>query len=170
MARRGELLRLLPGVFAAAGSEVDPTIRVAAVAAAHRDAVITGAAAAWLSFWPQARVGEVTAALLGGERVAGPGIRFERRRILPELVAELRGVRITVPALTALDMSTEDYTEPLDVALRSRTVTLAQLRRTLELTAGRRGNGERWRLVLDSLREPGRSLSAWPTGCFTGQA
>jgi hypothetical protein len=60
------------------------------------------------------------------------------------------GVQLTVPSLSALDMSDLDHTEALDVALRKRVVTVDSLRTALAATAYRRGNAGRWAVALDS--------------------
>ena len=72
-----------------------------------------------------------------------------------------RGIQLTVPSLSALDMSDLDHTEALDVALRRRVVTVESLRTALASTAYRRGNAGRWAVVLDSLE---RRLGRTPNG------
>jgi Protein of unknown function (DUF559) len=153
LAGRDELAPILPGIYTAAGAGSDVLTRIAAVRLASRDAVLTGASAARLTYWPEAPTSVVTASLPTA-RVGAPGISFERRIIPPELIVERRGLRVTAPALTALDMSSLDFSEPLDVALRKRVVTLARLHEALRLTSGRRGNSERRCLVLDSREGP----------------
>ena len=61
---------------------------------------------------------------------------------------------MTAPSLTAIDLATFDFTDPIDRALRSKQATLATLTEALDLTRHRRGNAERWQLVLDSRAEP----------------
>ena len=82
--------------------------------------------------------------------ISRPGFRFDRRRVPPELVHERHGLRMTVPALTALDLCAELGGDAIDQALRTRTATLEGLHRALELTGHRRGNQDRRALLLDS--------------------
>jgi very-short-patch-repair endonuclease len=149
----GELVAVLPGVYAAAGRAADPATRLLAVARGEPDAVLTGAAAGRVTFWPEIRLTTVTAALPTG-RVSPAGVRFERRAIPPELVGERDGLRFTTAALTVLDLSDLDRTEAIDIALRRRAVTLDGLHEALRLTAGRRGNQDRRAVLLDSRDEP----------------
>lgn len=60
----------------------------------------------------------------------------------------------STPPLTAIELSSLDDTEAIDRALREKVADLASLRNALELTANRRGNGERWRVLLDTRAEP----------------
>lgn len=147
--RDGQLGTVLPGVYAITELSRDPRILVAGLSRARPETIFTGATAARLSYWPEARVSSVTATIRH-PRADQPGFSWERRVIPPELVTIRGGVRLTVPSLTALDMSDLDHTEALDVALRKRVVTLESLRRALELTAYRRGNASRWAVLLDS--------------------
>jgi very-short-patch-repair endonuclease len=82
------------------------------------------------------------------------GYSFTRRHIPPELVISRSGVRLTSPALTALDLCGTLGGDPIDQALRTRATTLAHLHRAMELTAARVGNRIRRQLLLDSRAEP----------------
>ena len=153
LVRTGRLVPLLPGTYAPAELAADPATRMRAVCTAHPDAVLVGGAAARLGFWPTAPLPVVEAALPVGLR-ARAGYRWQRRRIPPELVVERDGLRFTDPALTALEVATADQAEAVDVALRTRTATLAGMHQALLLTRGRVGNLDRARLLLDSRDEP----------------
>ena len=61
--RVGQLVDVLPGVYTAPELAPDPRVRMQAVCRAHPDAVLTGAAAARLSYWPAAPLGAVEAAV-----------------------------------------------------------------------------------------------------------
>jgi very-short-patch-repair endonuclease len=63
-------------------------------------------------------------------------------------------LRLTVPALTAMDLCAETDGDAIDQALRTRTATLAGMHHALELSGGRRGNQDRRALLLDSRDEP----------------
>jgi len=150
--RVGRLQSLLPGVYVGAG-EPDLALRARALMAWSPDAVVTGRAAARLTFWPSLRVDNLDAAARR-VRIATPGYRLEQRVIDPDLVLEHQGLRLTAPALTALDLCTTVGGEAIDTALRTRSTTLAALRQVLEQTGRRRGNSLRRTLVLDSRDEP----------------
>ena len=117
------------------------------------DAVLTGAVAACVSFWPGLAFGTVTCAVRC-QRVPQPGYRFVRRTIPAELIIERAGLRYTTPALTALDLCDSVGGDAIDQALRTRQATLPQLHRAMDLTAARVGNPTRRRLLLDSRDEP----------------
>lgn len=149
----GRLARLLPGVYVDAGQSDDLATRVAAVARWDPSAVICGRAAAALTYWPEIAVGPVAVASPVRHASQG-GFVFTERRIPPELVHGEAGVRVTTPSLTAIELATPDFTDPIDVALRNRQVTLSTLREALALTPHRRGNQDRRRVLLDSRGEP----------------
>lgn len=151
--RRGELVAVLPGVYTVPERSRDPLTIMVALSRSRPDTVLTGASAARLSYWPEVRVGAITATTVH-RRMPRPGIEWQRRRIPPQLVTARHGVRVTAPSLTALDMSDLDHTEPLDVALRKRVVTIASLRAALEATRYRSGNAARWAVLLDSRDKP----------------
>ena len=153
LVRTGRLVRVLPGVYAPAGSAGTPPTRMAAVCAAQPDAVLVGAAAARVSFWPRVPLEAVEAAVPRHLRPA-PGIRFTRRHVPPELIVTSPPLRYAAPALTALDLATLEDANAVDVALRSRMTTSAQMREALEATPGRPGNRERLRVLVDSRDEP----------------
>jgi very-short-patch-repair endonuclease len=117
------------------------------------DAILLGAAAASLSFWPDIRVSRITCSLKHHRRPQ-PGYEFTRKHIPAELVVNRSGIRYTSPALTALDLCAAVGGDAIDQALRTRATTLAQLERAMELTAARVGNRTRRQLLLDSRAEP----------------
>ena len=151
MVKAGELVAVLPGVYAMRDRSDDFRVRVAALRCWSPDAVLTGAAAARLTFWPSVPVEAVGAAIR--RRGQHPGYRLVTRTVPPELVLERHGLRVTAPALTALDLCDEG-TDGIDQVLRARAATLAGLWRALDLTPGRRGNRQRLRDLLDSRDEP----------------
>ncbi len=153
LARRGELVRLLPGTYCAPAWSDRPAVRMRAVVTRYPDAVLTGAAAARASFWPTAPLSVITVAV-PKRTAAQPGFVFSRRPIPPELIAEVDGLRLTAPALTAVDLATFDSSDAIDVALRSRFATLDGMHDALRLTAGRARNNERRAVLVDSRDEP----------------
>ena len=151
--RLGTLVRVLPGVYAASDQAASPRTRVRALRCFDPDAILTGAIAAWLSFWPELRV-DVIECAVRHSRAPQPGYSFSRRQIPPELVVCRGGIRYTSPALTALDLCARLGGEVIDQALRTRSTTLALLHRAMDLTTARVGNQIRRQLLLDSREEP----------------
>ena len=151
--RNGTVRAVLPGIYAPAELVELPETRMRAVALRHPDAVLTGAAAARGTHWPEVPIDAVDAAVPGGARPQA-GFRFTRRRVPPELIMERQGLRMTVPAMTALDLASSACADAIDVALRTRAATLAGLHDALRLTPARDGNVERAALLLDSRDEP----------------
>ena len=151
LVRKGELRAVLPGICTSSGVADTFELRVLALARWAPEAVLLGDAAARLTFWP-ARTTEVVEAAFR-TRATHPGFRFTRRLLPPEVVGRHRGVRVTTPAMTALDLASGE-TEAIDLALRTRSATLEQMKDALRLTPGRRGNQQRLRHLLDSRDEP----------------
>ncbi len=115
--------------------------------------MLVGGAAAKLTFWPEVRVTDITCAV-ASRRAPRPGFQFVKRRVPPELITHHHGARLTSPALTAMDLCDALGGEPIDQALRTRTATLRQMRRALDLTGSRQGNTVRRMLLLDSRDKP----------------
>ncbi len=151
--RSGTLRPVLPGVYSAPTMCDSVRTRILAVMRWDPDAILVGRVAAWASFWPEIRVTSVTCSLRH-QRRPQRGYEFTRRRIPAELVVRRGGVRLTSPALTALDLCATVGGEAIDQALRTRATTLAHLQGAMELTAARVGNRTRRRLLLDSRAEP----------------
>lgn len=149
LVRVGRLSPVLPGVYADAHLAEQPLTRMIAAAAWERDGVLTGTAAARLTFWPEVAIGDVTLAMRS-RHLPQPGFTWQRRTIPPELIGSSHGLVCTEPGLTALDLCVTHGGDALDAALRSRRTTVAQLHEALRLTANRRGNADRRRLLLES--------------------
>ena len=153
LVRSGELVAVMPGVYAVRARAHERTIRVLALAKRQPDSVLVGRTAAQLTYWPRL-TGEVVSYALGHKCLIQPGFRGSQRRVPPELVMQRGHVRLTVPALTALDLCSEVDGDGIDHALRTRTATLAEMHRAFELSGGRPGNRDRRLLLLDSRDEP----------------
>ena len=151
--RRGLLTPVLPGVYAPAESASDALVRIHAVAHWDPAAILTGAAAARLTYWPEAPLSAVEVAV-AHRRSAQPGYVFRRRRIAPHLIWHRGEQAVTAPALTAMDLATMEDARAIDIALRKRVVTLAQLHAAFDAHRGRPGNPDRQALLLDSRAEP----------------
>jgi very-short-patch-repair endonuclease len=151
--RAGRLVPVLPGVYAAPEIAQTWQIRARALALRHRDAVLLGAVAARVSFWPAAPVDRVEAAVRSLIKPQ-PGFTFNRRRIPTELIAERGGLRYSIPALTAIDLATFACSDAIDIALRVRAATLRGMYDALQKTPHRAGNQDRLKLLIDSRSEP----------------
>jgi very-short-patch-repair endonuclease len=153
LVRQRRLTTVLPGVYAAPEIATSWQTRVRALGLRHRDAVLLGAAAARLSFWPNAPLSFIEAAVPSVLKQQ-PGFSFNRRHIPAELITERDGIRFTVPALTAIDLATFACSDAIDIALRVRAATLAGMYEALSMTPHRAGNRQRLKLLIDSRGEP----------------
>ena len=63
LVRRGDLVRVLPGVYATPDRATSPKTRVRALKYFDSDAILVGAIAAQLSFWPELRVETIECAV-----------------------------------------------------------------------------------------------------------
>jgi very-short-patch-repair endonuclease len=149
----GYVTRLLPGVYAVEGSEDDVAVRAAAVVAWHPDAVVTGRAAARLTFWPRLRVTDVEV-VRRGHPPRSRGYRFHERTVDPAHILELPSLRLTTPALTAVDLVDELGGDGIDTCLRARAARLEDLWTAFAAHPSRPGNNARRRMLLDSRDEP----------------
>ncbi len=97
-----------------------------------------------------------------GQVVRLPGVRAHRsNRLTPEFVTVHRGIRVTTPARTLVDLSAvtpaPTLEKAVDGALREGLVTVASLRACFDALAGRgRRRVAHFRPILDA-REPGYS-------------
>jgi very-short-patch-repair endonuclease len=152
-ARRGEIVRVLPSVYLARNVSRNWQALARAATAWNSDCAIVGEAAAALTFWRKRTPRTVTVA--GPQaRFRRPGLTFTRRVVPPELTVSRHGIRLASPNLTAIDLAPASSGYSIDDALRTRTASIAGMYSALELTAGRKGNTVRRRLLLDSRAEP----------------
>ncbi|MGI3783412.1 MAG: endonuclease domain-containing protein [Janthinobacterium lividum] len=153
LVRSGELLAVMPGVYAMRGRAQERSIRVLALATRQPDAVLVARTAAQLTYWP-GLPGNAVSYALDHKCLRQPGFQGSQRLVPPELVLQRKQLRMTVPGLTALDLVAELGGEGIDRALRTRTATLAGMHRAFELSGGRPGNRDRRLMLLDSRDEP----------------
>jgi very-short-patch-repair endonuclease len=153
MVTEGCLHACCPGVYTRFQDAAVPEARILAAATWISDGVLTGRAAARLTFWPDLAV-PITTVSVPRKLASRPGVRLTRDRLPGELVAEVSGCRVTVPALTALDLVAEVGGEGIDRVLRLRLATLDDMAEALRLTPHRPGNRLRRTLLLDSRDEP----------------
>ncbi len=147
------LVRILPSIWVAPTGTERLEVLAQALAAAYPDAVITGRAAARLTWWPELSAHVLTAARPLRPPPA-PRFSFGERRVDPNHVIEYGGLRITDVAMTVLDLIPELGGAAIDEALRRRVVTLEELWTALAATPGRRGNRRRRALLHDSRDQP----------------
>lgn len=153
MCRSGEIVSVFPGVYVPPARQGDLDVRLRALVLWEPDAVLTGRTAARLTFWPELDLRRLSIAL-PRHRECPAGVELVRRRIPPELVVHRGPLRLTSPALTALDLCAEQGGDAIDTVLRSRRATLEQLWEALRSTPHRRGNQDRRWLLMDSRDEP----------------
>lgn len=149
----GRLARVLPGVYADKGSAGNVGTRIAAVSSWDPNAVICGRAAAALTYWPKLKVGEIEVAS-PTRHAPQPGFSFTRRTVPPEFVHRRGPLKVTSPSLTAIELATLDFTDPIDIALLERQANVESLTAALRATPQRAGNLHRWQVLLDSRAEP----------------
>ncbi|MGJ6979035.1 hypothetical protein ACSDQ9_00680 [Aestuariimicrobium soli] len=146
------LVRVLPGVFVVASLADDPATLARAVLERHPNAVVTGQAAAALSYLPRLPVPtiEVAAKAIGD----GHPYTFSQETIPPEWVVEADGIRRTSVAMTAVDLIPRLGADPVDEALRQAGrhsgAMLRQMWAALAARPGRPGNRVRAEVLHDS--------------------
>lgn len=150
--RRGELVRVLNGVYALPGDAATLPIRARAVCLADPDAVVYGHAAAVLHGWlPGNDCRSMEAA---SARLRPTQWLVVRRRSIPRAYTRrVDGVRFTSRALTAVDLIPEFGPGVVDEALRRR-VRLDELWSALAASPNRPGNAKRREVLTDSRDRP----------------
>lgn len=151
--RQGDLVRVLPTVYAHRDICRDWRVLTQAVNLWDTNAVVVGEAAAALTFW-ESRTPKAVEIATSRTRLRFPGFTFTQRTIPQELIMVRRCIRLSAPALTAIDLAPKFHGNSIDDALRGRQATVAGMYEALALTQGRIGNTSRRRLLLDSRAEP----------------
>lgn len=154
LVRKGELVPMMPGVYASPNQTEVFETRVRAARLWDPDAVLVGASAAKVTFWSELRSPTVDLAVPTQRQLRARGFTVQRRHIPPDLILDRRGLRCSSPALTALDLCATRGGDGIDTALRTRASTLTELWTAFEATRGRRGNAIRMELLLESRDEP----------------
>lgn len=173
----GTTTRVLPGCYALTPVAGDFLTRLEALALYRPDAVLVGETAARVSYRLQLH-GRGEVHFSGRFRGGASGFNPVGHRIPDELIAEGSWCRYTVPALTALDLTTPDDADEIDEVLRRGACTLPQLRAAYDLCRGRLGQPGRLLVLDDSIDEPWSAaerlahrllrragLSGWGTNC-----
>ncbi|MGA4506446.1 type IV toxin-antitoxin system AbiEi family antitoxin domain-containing protein [Propionibacteriaceae bacterium G1746] len=154
LAARGVVARMFPGIYALAAHATVLEVRCAALMLWDPDAVITGHAAAKLSFWDEADVDQIEFHSTR-KKWAPRGYRLHRSRVPVADVITRRGLRMTRAARTAVHLARHDLGEAIDRALFAvRELKARHLDQALERARGRWGNGKRRPVVWASRDEP----------------
>lgn len=146
------IVATVPGVYLRADLAHDLVWQARSLVAWRPEAILCGQIAAKLSFWKELNVTSVDA--IARTSVKRTGFRFHHRQVPPELIGSYGSFRLTLPALTSLDLAVDTDGDSIDCVLRSRLASLGDLQDALEQTRYRRGNGARRQLLLDSRAEP----------------
>ncbi|MDQ6657292.1 MAG: endonuclease domain-containing protein [Actinomycetota bacterium] len=156
LASIGALTRVLPGVFVAPAAAHEPAVLARAALLSCPAGIVSGRAAAALTFWPELAVSTIQIATRFGRDPIAP-FEFPARINPADLITDVDGIRLTHPALTALDLCTGSLgPAAIDRALQVRAVTVPDLLTALELTPHRRRNDRR-RALLREVKSEGCS-------------
>lgn len=140
-----------PASIGAKGMKDDLAIRIMALRAADPDAILVGRAAAAAWWWPELQVPTVEAVRRSAVAVA-PGYGWSQRWIPPDHIVTVKGLRLTSPAVTVLDLLPELGGTAIDEALRRRAIALPALWAAL-VDLGPRPHNRMRRLLLDDSRD-----------------
>lgn len=155
MAHEGDLVSVLPGIFAATARADDPMIRMRAALLRDPAVVFTGLSAAHL-LWDIPHSGPVCAT--GRTWSHRPGFRFTQAAIEPEWITERRGLPCTAAPFTAVDLIPQHGGRFVDHLLRLSPgqgwKVLQNMKDAVAAHPNRPGNPERRRLLHDSRDEP----------------
>ncbi|WP_040282995.1 hypothetical protein [Tessaracoccus massiliensis] len=151
---RGQLARVLPGVYALPDAASSPNGKLRAIGAYGPDLVVTKHAAAALTWWEDLDLPETWQLACPRPIDPGYGLEVEQRLIPVELTTRLAGAALTVPELTVLDLIPEFDDQVVYQALRRKKVTIASLERALRLTPKRRGNRRRREILKACAKQP----------------
>ncbi len=149
----GDLVRLLPGVVTSSELRDELAARVAGVAAWNPDAVVTGMAAARLTWWEGRHAGSVDVLAKYAEH-EGSGYTFHRGIPDPEWIVERNGVRLTNAAFTAVWLAAHDDGLAIDNGLRLGAFRLDHLHQAMAALGRRHGNKRRREVLQDSRHLP----------------
>lgn len=141
-----------PGIFVATAVRGHVEVQLRAAAMWRPDGVLIGRGAARLTYWRDLHVPTVAMALPNNFR-ARAGIDLVRRRIPPEWRTSHRGINITRPALTTLDLVEELDGAAISKALHAG-VSLTSLHEALDAVGYRRYNQRRRALLRDYRGNP----------------
>lgn len=151
---RGQLDRVLPGVYALPDVASSPAGRLRAIGAYGPDLVVTKHAAAALTWWDDLEPPETWQLACPRPITPGYGMEVEQRLIPVELTTRLAGTAVTIPELTVLDLIPDLDDMVVYEAMRRKKVTIGSLERALRLTPKRRGNKRRREILKACAKQP----------------
>ncbi|WP_203567770.1 endonuclease domain-containing protein [Aestuariimicrobium ganziense] len=153
LAAQGLVVRYLPGIYIAAASAGDLAIRCAAIMTWDPDAVITGRAAAKLSFWPEAKVTQIEVHSVR-KKHAPPGIRLHRSPVPVDEIVESEGLRLASASWVCVHLAPHDLGDAIDTCLRQGRATVELITEAMARAKGRHGNRVRRPIVKASRTNP----------------
>ena len=145
--RTGELVKVLPGIFVASGTEDDWRVLAVAACKLNPDVVVTGRAALNLAIGTRVSVGNVEA--FHGFMVTQGFVAWHRREVPAQWRSHVGPLQISSPAWTAVDLCGDGDAEPLDWALNAG-IPLEDLWAAFRDMPHRPGNPIRRQLLQDS--------------------
>ena len=147
---RGDLVRLLPGVYGTDGSFRS---RILAMRVWDENAILIGSTAARMTWWPDLRddVVRVSSRRQSSHR---PGFELHRLQLPSDLVLDIPGHRCVLPSLSVLQLIPLMGPVCIDEALRRRATSIAALQHALRSVPNRAGNQECLRYLRLSRDEP----------------
>jgi very-short-patch-repair endonuclease len=155
--RRGELWAPLPGVFALREAEDTWELRLASALLWAPGLVVSGAAAAKLTWWPTVDASDIE--LWGTKRKSpAPWLTVRPAKVPPELIHWRSDVGISAQPLSAIQLTRTLGGAAIDEALRRRAASLADMEAALRAIPNQRGNAEIRRLLKESKNEPWSAL------------
>lgn len=156
MVRTGRLTALLPGVYCTAPDATNPLVRLRAAALwGGPDAVLTGHAAAKLTFWPSSPLDQITLALPTQAKRSQAGFDVQLRRVPDRWISQHGRLRVTCASLTAVDLAAgPNGGDVIDRVLRTGQGSLDDMWAALSDHPRRHGNKQRAELLRDSRNEP----------------
>lgn len=147
--KRGDLIKILPGVLGPPSAELDWQYLAVAACAYADDVVLTGATAAKLGgLYPTGKPVPLEAYHVHQVRISGP-IRWHRNPVPAQWRIDQGGLRFAAPAWAAVELAGTGSADGLDAALRGG-ISLSELWQAFGEMPSRTGNRMRRRLLKDS--------------------
>ncbi|NLE96650.1 MAG: DUF559 domain-containing protein [Propionibacterium sp.] len=151
--QQGALWSPLPGIFAHRDTPDGWELRIQAAHLWAPEAVVCGAAAARLTWWPDLPLESID--LHGVDRRPTVGwLHVSRATVDPELYRMAGPMKIAVPALTVLQLTRTRGGVAIDEALRRGAATLPEIRDALDFVPRWNGSEKARRLLRRSRNEP----------------
>lgn len=151
--RRGEVWSPLPGIFAHKDTADGWDLRILAAHLWAPSAVVSGAAAAKLSWWTELECDVIE--LWGPKRKApAPWVRMQRTEVDADHFKWRGQMKVASPALSVMQLARARGGEAIDEALRRGAATLAQMHDALSVMGSASGVAHLRALLRESRDEP----------------